>query len=139
MYCSYICRYKQSPNGMILSGCYFSTWLLSVLAVSGQRLGFSVRLARIFFFSLNRPEWETLTWRPLVPDLSTIFSSLASKLLSAASLPRSLFALLVLKSGGISYRTFASDFFFLRKVSFHHAGSAMTTSLVWKMVKAVDL
>lgn len=111
--------------------CYLSVlflWFSLLRLCSANRLGFSASVERTFFFSLKRPEWDTLTWRPLVADLSTIFSSLALNWLSVLSGEMSawsLFSLLHPCSAGISYKTFGSDFFLREKVSFHQLESAM--------------
>lgn len=111
--------------------CYLSVlflWFSLLRLCSANRLGFSASVDRTFFFSLKRPEWDTLTWRPLVADLSTIFSSLALNWLSILSeeMPAwSLFSLLHPCSAGISYKTLGSDFFLREKVSFHQLESAI--------------
>lgn len=126
--------------------CHFPALWFSSLVVSppGNISGFSANVARTFFFSLNLPEWDTLTWRPLLAVvLSTILSSRASRWGSctvssgwaAATVavldPFWLVAALDTNSAGISYKTLGWDFFLLRKVSFHQPGDGSAMMDEW--------
>lgn len=113
-----------------LCNVHFSAFWFSSLAgpLPGNISGFSVSVALTLFFSLNLPECDTLTWRPLLAVvLSTIFPSRASSWASSvwaaapeAALERCwLLGELDTNSGEISYKTFGWDFFLLIKVSFH--------------------
>ncbi|TNN36246.1 hypothetical protein EYF80_053593 [Liparis tanakae] len=73
----YYTKKRLSPP----ASAHFPARWFSSLAGShpGNISGFSASVARTFFFSLNLPEWDTLTWRPLLAAvLSTILSSRAS-------------------------------------------------------------
>lgn len=113
-----------------LCNVHFSAFWFSSLAgpLPGNISGFSASVALTLFFSLNLPECDTLTWRPLLAVvLSTIFPSRASSWASSvwaaapeAALERCwLLGELDTNSGEISYKTFGWDFFLLIKVSFH--------------------
>lgn len=115
----------------ICMSCHFlALWLLSFAgSPSGNISVFSTRVTRTFFFSLNLPEWDTLTWRPLLAVvLSTILSRRASSWESCtisswwAVAPAAASDPLETNSAGTSYRTLGWDFFLLRKVSFHQPG-----------------
>lgn len=106
-------------------------WFSALLGSPSNISGLSVSMARAFFFSLNLPEWDTLTWRPsLAVVLSTILSRRASSWGSCASASGWAAAAgggtaeepLLRNSEGSSYRTLAWDFFLLRKVNFHQLG-----------------
>lgn len=145
----------------ICVSCHFPALWFSSLVVSppGNISGFSARVARTFFFSLNLPEWDTFTWRPLLAVvLSTILSSRASSWESCTvssgwaadpvAVPEPCRPVVALEtnSAGISYRTLGWDFFLLKKVSFHQPGdgSAMmedwwdgwsTEEIVWEKLE----
>lgn len=130
-----LCVYVAVSSWVSLCvSCHFPSLWFSSLAgsLAGNMSGFSASVARTFFFSLNLPEWDTLTWRPLLTVvLSTILSSRASswELWTVSSVwaaapvdapvPCWPVAVLETTSAGISYRTLGWDFFLLRKVSFH--------------------
>lgn len=118
-------------------------WFLPLLGSPPSNISvFSVSMARAFFFSLNLPEWDTLTWRPsLAVVLSTILSRRASSwgLCTSASgwppVPGGGTAEepLVRNSAGSSYRTLVWDFFLLRKVNFHQLGEGSAMIGKWRM------
>ena len=121
---------------------HFLAFWFSSFTVSppGNISGFSASVARTFFFSLNLPEWDTLTWRPLLAVvLSTILSSRASSWESCTetsawapapvAAPNPCWPAVALETSslGISYRTLGWDFCLLKNVSFHQPedGSVM--------------
>lgn len=108
-------------------------WFSLQVSWLGNNSGFSANVDRMRFFSLKRPEWETLTCRPFVAVLSTIRSRRALNWLSSGvpavlSVPDAVSALL-LYSAGTSYNSLASDFFLRRKVSFHQAGAGSAVAM----------
>lgn len=133
---------KQQPP----PHCHFpALWFSSFVgSPPGNISGFSARLARTFFFSLNLPEWDTLTWRPLVDvvlsmilssrasswELCTMFSGWAAAVVAVPD-PCWPVAALETDSAGISYRTLGWDFFLLRKVSFHQPGDGSAMMDEW--------
>lgn len=108
-------------------------WFPLQVSWLGNNSGFSANVDRMRFFSLKRPELETLTCRPFVAVLSTMRSRRALNWLSSGVpvvllIPGAVSALL-LYSGGTSYNSLASDFFLRRKVSFHQAGAGSAVAM----------
>lgn len=143
--CLSVCITIYSKN--IWGSSHFpALWFSSLMgSPPGNISGFSASVARTFFFSLNLPEWDTLTWRPLLAVvLSTILSSRASSWESCtmssgwALAPVAVVvepcwpvAALETNSAGIPYRTLGWDFFLLRKVSFHQPGDGSAMMDEW--------